>query len=98
MEGTQSPAPGWYDDPDGPGERWWDGERWTEHRHGSEPVAEKPGGTGLWALGYLLAIVAPPIGFFLGLAMIAGNRRGGGWVLAMSIVLGVFYLVVLTSR
>ena len=26
-----TPPPGWYTDPDGPGQRWWDGERWTEH-------------------------------------------------------------------
>ena len=25
------PPPGWYTDPDGPGQRWWDGQRWTEH-------------------------------------------------------------------
>ena len=23
--------PGWYPDPQGPGLRWWDGQRWTEH-------------------------------------------------------------------
>lgn len=27
----QEPPPGWYTDPDGPGQRWWDGERWTDH-------------------------------------------------------------------
>jgi hypothetical protein len=25
------PAPGWYVNPSGPGRRYWDGERWTEH-------------------------------------------------------------------
>ena len=30
---TRLPPAGWYADPDGqPGRRWWDGERWTEHR------------------------------------------------------------------
>jgi hypothetical protein len=24
--------PGWYPDPYGPGHRWWDGARWSEHR------------------------------------------------------------------
>ena len=35
----QYPAvpPGWYPDPQGPGLRWWDGTRWTEH------VADRPG-------------------------------------------------------
>lgn len=23
--------PGWYQNPDGPGRRWWDGQRWTDH-------------------------------------------------------------------
>ncbi|WP_292720544.1 DUF2510 domain-containing protein [Microbacterium sp. 13-71-7] len=28
-----SPPAGWHADPDGdPGRRWWDGQRWTEHR------------------------------------------------------------------
>ena len=30
--GPQQPPAGWYEDPDGPGQRWWDGTAWTEHR------------------------------------------------------------------
>lgn len=26
-----TPAAGWYEDPNGPGLRWWDGSEWTEH-------------------------------------------------------------------
>jgi hypothetical protein len=26
-----APPPGWYQDPDGQGQRWWDGTQWTEH-------------------------------------------------------------------
>jgi hypothetical protein len=33
-----SPPPGWYHNPNGPGERWWDGTTWGEHtRTGSPP-------------------------------------------------------------
>lgn len=27
----QSPPAGWYNDPEGSGQRWWDGGQWTEH-------------------------------------------------------------------
>ena len=30
---TTLPAPGWYSDTVQPGQRWWDGQRWTEHRN-----------------------------------------------------------------
>jgi len=30
-EGIPVPEPGWYTDPQGTGDRWWDGQQWTEH-------------------------------------------------------------------
>jgi hypothetical protein len=37
-----TPAAGWYEDPHGPGLRWWDGSEWTEHTldEAPEPPAE----------------------------------------------------------
>lgn len=34
-QGTQGsgPQPGWYQDPSGPGYRWWDGTSWTDQTH-----------------------------------------------------------------
>lgn len=29
---TQLPPAGWYDDPEGAGLRWWDGQQWTPHK------------------------------------------------------------------
>lgn len=29
---SQGPPAGWYAAPDGDGQQWWDGSRWTEHR------------------------------------------------------------------
>jgi Protein of unknown function (DUF2510) len=34
---------GWYDDPSGPGLRWWDGDAWTEHVHSAESAAAAAG-------------------------------------------------------
>jgi|SRR5215213_6887468 len=36
----QLPAPGWYPDPAGAGQRWWDGQRWTEQL-GAPPSARE---------------------------------------------------------
>ncbi len=35
--GPGSTPAGWYDDPAGPGQRWWDGAAWTEHRQAAAP-------------------------------------------------------------
>ena len=32
-----NPAAGWYEDPNGPGLRWWDGSEWTEHTLAEAP-------------------------------------------------------------
>jgi hypothetical protein len=39
----QQPQPGWYPIAPGSAElRWWDGSKWTEHRHTQEQVASAP--------------------------------------------------------
>jgi hypothetical protein len=45
MEGTEaeSPAPGWYPDPEAPGgQRYWDGSAWTDHRSPGTAVQVAP--------------------------------------------------------
>lgn len=37
-----APPPGWYSDPEGPGQRWWDGERWTDEVSSEEFVLHPP--------------------------------------------------------
>jgi Protein of unknown function (DUF2510) len=36
----QSPPAGWYQDPQGQGQRYWDGGQWTQH---TQPAAAQPG-------------------------------------------------------
>src|SRR5437588_12946421 len=38
------PAAGWYQNPDGPGHRYWDGGQWTEHFSGVVPPPSTPHG------------------------------------------------------
>jgi uncharacterized protein DUF2510 len=38
----QAPVPGWYQDPQGQGLRWWDGSGWTTHVQQSTPPAPEP--------------------------------------------------------
>ncbi|KRE21754.1 DUF2510 domain-containing protein [Agromyces sp. Soil535] len=41
-----APAPaGWYPDPSGSGQRWWDGRQWTEYATPLDPPAYAPYGT-----------------------------------------------------
>lgn len=37
LAGDVLPEAGWYDDPAGPGLRWWDGLQWTDYVRGVEP-------------------------------------------------------------
>ena len=34
--------PGWYEDPQGYGWRWWDGSQWTEHWEGHPRATKAP--------------------------------------------------------
>lgn len=46
-QGPQQQPPGWYPNPQGPGQRYWDGGRWTDNYAPGPQVPEKRGG-GFW--------------------------------------------------
>jgi hypothetical protein len=68
----QAPPPGWYADPQGTGQRWWDGSSWTEHRQAPPLPQQQPqagdGDARTWAMAaHLSALAAMLVGFaFLG--------------------------------
>ncbi len=85
MSGTSYPPPGWYENPQGNGLRYWDGGRWTEHvqaRDSAVQPSTTPRSTavhvllfiGLW-LGIIL--VAVIIGAVIGAAAVAGGAMTG---------------------
>lgn len=100
----ETPA-GWHPDPqDAAFLRWWDGETWTDQRRPRQPagavVAEpdsNEGMSGLAITGFVLAVLFPIVGFFMGLAMIAGRRQHGAPVLITSIIAFIVWLAIITG-
>lgn len=86
---VQSPA-GWYPDPQGYGQRYWDGAAWTEHtaphataNNGPAAASDGPVATrGDWIAGVLLSLFAPFIGFIAGTYYVlrGGERARCGWM------------------
>jgi hypothetical protein len=48
-------------------------------------------------VGYAFAVLLPFIGFFLGLALIAANRKHGVFVFLVSIAMFIFYIASVAS-
>ena len=63
----QAPPPGWYADPQGTGQRWWDGSRWTDHVQAPQQAATGSEARN-WAMAaHLSALVSMLVGFaFIG--------------------------------
>ncbi|MET4430969.1 hypothetical protein ABIA65_004280 [Mycolicibacterium sp. 624] len=79
--------PGWYDDATGSGGlRWWDGQRWTDHRnpaphqHPQYPAYGMPARRTSRALPITLALVAVVvIGGFILYALLSGGEHKTQW-------------------
>lgn len=76
--GVRGPEPGWYEDPDGEGQRWWDGEVWSEHRRQSQSYDDSDtvpddGGMLLRVKAVGVSILA-----FVGFQVVVGMFVGAG--------------------
>lgn len=97
---------GWYVNPSGVGQRYWDGEQWTDSYSGAGPpppattTTSAPGeptaNMGLVVAGYIFAVVIPLVGFILG--VVAATRpqkqisKHGVWIIVVSVLVTVLYL------
>lgn len=90
--------PGWYDDHSEGIERYHDGTAWTENRRQKGSAVQQGGSP---ALGYILAVIIPIIGFIIGIVYLAGSdpnkKKHGGWVMGLSVLAGVIYIALVSN-
>jgi len=103
---TPQPPPGWYTNPTGPGQRYWDGQRWTDSYSQTQPsaanseIAAMSSGTpGLVIAGYILAVVIPIVGFILGIVAVTRPdkriSKHGVWIIVLSVVAFAIYIALI---
>ena len=103
MEGMAA-APGWYADPSGVGQRYWDGRTWTTHTAPTVAADAEEGKT-IQVVGYVMAgasVIMPILGLAgLILGIITATKRGrgghGAAIICLSIALSVISFLVWLS-
>jgi Protein of unknown function (DUF2510) len=105
---TPLPPAGWYNNPTGLGQRYWDGQNWTDSYSQTQSnapwqaAAQDELQTGLVVAGYVFAVLIPIVGFILGI--VAATRpskrtsRQGVGIVVVSVVVVVIYVAVVTSN
>jgi hypothetical protein len=94
--------PGWYADPGNPdGRRYWDGSAWTQQTSSSIHPTRPAVSTGLVVAGYGFAVLAPLVGFILGLVAVKKHdgkgTNHGIWIIVTAVTVFVLYLLVLAG-
>jgi len=95
QDAAQLPPAAWYADPENAtGMRYWDGDKWTEHRtnYRAEAPATTSAGEGLVIAGYVLSFMVPIAGLVIGAMLIGRGNQHGRWILALSILFIVLVL------
>jgi Protein of unknown function (DUF2510) len=99
------PPAGWYRNPEGAGQRYWDGAHWSEHyaddRGQITPVPPPPAtarrSDGLVTTGYILAVLLPIVGFIIGIVLLTRRNDQGAWVMVASVAAFVVWSLILSS-
>lgn len=107
-EARAQAKPGWYPDPGRQdAQRYWDGGTWTEQQRSAalaSPSQDQwryagptsPRSKNVLVLGWLTALLVPPVGLVVGvIATSQGHRGHGAGIMALAILLMVYYLTAL---
>jgi hypothetical protein len=88
------PPAGWYPHPEETGvQRYWDGQRWTDHVTHHQPVPMVVSAQSAWVpVGWVCAFVFPLAGFAIGLFLPRKYSQQGLWIMAVSAVVGFIFL------
>jgi Protein of unknown function (DUF2510) len=107
MEGLASPSPatpgaGWYPDPTGHGQRFWDGARWTEHYAPPPGVAlaqqdDDPNKVSNLIGGILISLLIPIVGVIVGIVWLAKGRTQQGLIFLGISLVSILGYVALTA-
>lgn len=101
---TELPPAGWYAHPEMAGtQRYWDGQRWTDHiAPGTPPitataVAQQTGPSdGLIVAGYITAALLPIVGFIIGCVLLPKRSSHGVIIMIIAVVACLFWYEQLT--
>jgi len=93
--------PGWYPDPHGYRQRYWDGRAWT-HNFAPFPSAQRSEArAGDWIGGVLLSLIVPLVGLIAGAVYIGkgwSKKQVGLMCVGLSAAMFLFWFVKLTSE
>jgi hypothetical protein len=85
------PPAGWYPNPEVVGvQRYWDGQRWTDHAApGQSVISDKSA----WVtIGWICAFMFPLVGFVIGFCLPRRYSQQGLWIMGASAAVGFIFL------
>jgi len=92
--GGSGAKPGWYEDPLGGGERYWDGQQWGSYWITPDPTRKADRrNDGLTMIGWITAIVIPLVGLVVGIILSSRDDRRGTPIALTAVGIFVAWIV-----